>query len=44
MKKRVISAIVALIIVIPLILLGGGALDSVENIKNLVYKTKIPVI
>lgn len=28
----------------PLILLGGGALDSVENIKNLVSKTKIPVI
>ena len=28
----------------PLILLGGGALDSVENIKKLVSKTQFPVI
>ena len=28
----------------PLILLGGGAVDSVESIKNFIDKTKIPVI
>jgi len=28
----------------PLILLGGGAVNSASNIKKLVYKTKIPVI
>ncbi|MBE7704057.1 MAG: biosynthetic-type acetolactate synthase large subunit [Cyanobacteria bacterium SIG28] len=28
----------------PLILLGGGAINAVEDIKKLVYKTNIPVI
>ena len=28
----------------PLLLLGGGSVDAVSNIKNLVSKTKIPVV